>query len=216
MKNSQESINARRRKLPIYHISSLLAKYRDKQPEFLEQELFALRLATFRMESELIQTAKEYGDVYREYMLVLSAIVFKLYPSSDTELINLTQWKSEPVKEGMKKISHLRKASTLFSADIYLESKGPSSWQVISRVQRTRMRGFEFPLGSDANSLYERQKFKMIGAAKDYISKKMFKLDHEFFRPSVQSLVPMKYENMFLTFGLYLLCYQYESRPKRA
>lgn len=51
------------------------------------------------MESELIQTAKEYGDVYREYMLVLSAIVFKLYPSSDTELINLTQWKSEPVKE---------------------------------------------------------------------------------------------------------------------
>lgn len=155
-------------------------------------------------------------DVYREYMLVLSAIVFKLYPSSDTELINLTQWKSEPVKEGMKKISHLRKASTLFSADIYLESKGPSSWQVISRVQRTRMRGFEFPLGSDANSLYERQKFKTIGAAKDYISKKMFKLDHEFFRPSVQSLVPMKYENMFLTFGLYLLCYQYESRPKRA
>lgn len=168
------------------------------------------------MESELIQTAKEYGDVYREYMLVLSAIVFKLYPTSDTELINLTQWKSEPVKEGMKKISHLRKASTLFSADIYLESKGPSSWQAISRVQRTRMRGFEFPLGSDANSLYERQKFKTIGAAKDYISKKMFNLDHEFFRPSVQSLVPMKYENMFLTFGLYLLCYQYESRPKRA
>ena len=155
-------------------------------------------------------------DVYREYMLVLSAIVFKLYPSSDTELINLTQWKSEPVKEGMKKISHLRKASTLFSADIYLESKGPSSWQVISRVQRTRMRGFEFPLGSDANSLYERQKFKTIGAAKAYISKKMFKLDHEFLRPSVQSLVPMKYENMFLTFGLYLPCYQYESRPKRA
>lgn len=155
-------------------------------------------------------------DVYREYMLVLSAIVFKLYPSSDTELINLTQWKSEPVKEGMKKISHLRKASTLFSADIYLESKGPSSWQVISRVQRTRMRGFEFPLGSDANSLYERQKFKTFDAAKDYISKKMFKLDHEIFRPSVQSLVLMKYENMFLTFGLYLLCYQYESRPKRA
>lgn len=78
------------------------------------------------------------------------------------------------------------------------------------------MRGFEFSLGSDSNFLYERQKFKTIGAAKDYVSKTMFKLDHESFRPSVQSLVSMKYENMFLTFGLYLLCYQYESRPKRA
>ena len=55
------------------------------------------------------------------------------------------------------------------------------------------MRGFEFSLGSDSNFLYERQKFKTIGAAKDYVSKKMFKLDHESFRPSVQSLVPMKY-----------------------
>lgn len=215
-KGETAGLLARNRGDEIISMTELLGRVRNMDIATLQASLFLERADVLQKESNLMQSARYFGKLYRERLFMLSALVMKLYPKQSVVATKKAFWYITTAQDKAgKTVTRYTKDTPLFHAEIFVspscEPTGRMAWVVKTTIERQKIGGKGFPLFGETEVQTETQMFTTIVDEEQFANRKMAELDKGLFQNEAECIVPVKYEGMFMPFGYKLPCYKYES-----
>ena len=215
-KGETAGLLARNRGDEIISMTELLGRVRNMDIATLQASLFLERADVLQKEANLMQSARCFGKLYRERLFMLSALVMKLYPKQSVVATKKAFWYITTAQDKAgKTVTRYTKDTPLFHAEIFVspsyEPTGRMAWVVKTTIERQKIDGKNFPLFGGVIAQKETQTFPTAAEKERFVNGKMAEMDKGLFRNEAESIVPVKYEGMFMPFGYKLPCYKYES-----
>ena len=214
-KGETAGLLARNRGDEIISMTELLGRVRNMDIATLQASLFLERADVLQKEANLMQSARCFGRLYRERLFMLSALVMKLYPKQGIAPVKKAFWNISTTREDGQSVACYVKDTLLFHAEMLVSSRcepsGKTVWDVKTTLGRQKIGGKNFPLFGEVMAQKETQTFATAAEKEQFVNWKMAEMDKGLFRNEAESIVPVKYEGMFMPFGYKLPCYKYES-----
>lgn len=214
-KGETAGLLARNRGDEIISMTELLGRVRNMDIATLQASLFLERADVLQKEANLMLSARCFGRLYREHLFMLSTLVMKLYPKQGIAPVKKVFWMISTTHEDGKSVACYVKDTLLFHAEILVSSRcepsGKTVWDVMTTIGRQKIDGKNLPLFGGVIAQKETQTFPTAAEKERFVNGKMAEMDKGLFRNEAESIVPVKYEGMFMPFGYKLPCYKYES-----